>query len=847
MMNDEGSRLNGERSTRSTAASHHSAFILHPSSFLLRLLLLALLLHSAFFLLPSSAWAQYTAPPKIYRIDINPIGPPATSEELVRSNLRVKVGDPYLRGAVDDDVRNLYATGFFYNIQVAADNTTTGLVLTYKVQGKPRLTEIRFQGNTKFTSAKLLKKISSKPDEPLDERKLFTDTQDIQKLYQKKGYPRTQVKYVLNIDENAGRGTATFQITESPKVKILEVDFVGAQAFTVKKLRKVIKTRNRWMFSWLTGSGYFKDDVFDEDKDKLATFYRDKGYIDFEIKDIQFLNPTPNTMVIRFVLYEGTQYKVGSVKFIGNKLFSAADIAQGLRVAHDRNRSKETIGPNGLPMDVGDIFTPGGVTKDLEAVGDFYGSRGYIDASSASRNLNLVRIPNTERGTMDLEFHIEEGQQAHLERIEIKGNIRTKDKVIRRELAVSPGEVFDMVRVKLSKKRLEGLNYFSTVDTRPEPTDVPAQKNLIIDVDEKSTAHVSLGAGFSTVDSLVGIAEYNEGNFQAPWFRGGGQKLRLRAAIGTQRQDYELTFIEPWFLDRKLQFSFDAFYHEYAFLSPNDIYTETHAGSKIGFERALGSDFFRGGLSYTWEDVGIALSGGARQYPVFSFEQSNVPNDILNQVGHHTLSTAGGLLAYDSRNSVQLPNKGQRTELIAQLTGGPLGGNFSFYRLEAHSVHYFRGLWPRHVLEVGARAGVVQEFGGVPDVPFFERYYLGGLTSLRGYKYRNVSPRQVPNIPDNEPIGGDTYWLGTVEYTIPIYEQERGVGVRFALFYDIGSVGSSPYNMNWSGYDDNWGVGLLLNLPIGPLQLYYGIPIHHDQYNGASGKFQFGVGWERPF
>src|ERR1039458_5156571 len=399
-------------------------------------------------------WAQLAtpfAPLKIYRIAIKHIGPPAASDERIRSNLRVKVGDLYLRAAVDDDVRNLYGTGFFYNIQVDADNTPNGVVLTYKVQGKPRLTEIKFQGNTKFTSAKLLKKISSKVDAPLDERKLFTDSQDLQKLYQKKGYQRTQVKYVLNIDELAGRGTVTFEITESPKVKILEVDFAGAKAFPLKKLRKTIKTRKHWMFSWITGSGVLKDEQFDEDKEKLTELYRDKGYIDFEIKDVQFVNPTPRTMIIRFVLYEGTQYKVGSVKFTGNKLFTVADIAKGLRLAHQRSRSKAPIGTNGLPMDVGQIFTPGGVTKDMEAVEDFYGAKGYIDVGTSSRHLNLVRIPNTDTGTMDLEFQIDEGQKSYIEQIEIKGNVRTKDKVIRRELAVSPGEVFDMVRVKLSK------------------------------------------------------------------------------------------------------------------------------------------------------------------------------------------------------------------------------------------------------------------------------------------------------------------------------------------------------------------------------------------------------------
>ena len=814
----------------------------------MRLLIRLCPLFLLFAWLPAG-WAQRApVPVKVVRIDIKHVGPPATSDELIRSNLRVKAGDPYLRAAVDDDVRTLYATGFFYNIQVVADDAGDGLglVLTYKVQGKPRLTEIKFQGNTKFKNPKLLKKISSKVDDPLDERKLFTDAQDIKKLYQKSGYQRTEVKYLLNIDENAGRGTATFQITESGKVKILEVDFVGANAIPQKKLRRVIKTRKHWMFSWLTTHGVFKDDQFDEDKEKLTEFYREKGYIDFEIKDVQILNPTPRTMIIRITIYEGTQYKIGSVKFTGNELFTTPEIIAGLRVQHQRSRSKAKIGTNGLPMDVGGTFTPGGMTKNIEAMEDFYGARGYIDVRAASRNLNVLKIPNTERSTMDLEFQIEEGQKSYIEKIEIRGNTKTRDKVIRRELAVSPGELFDMVRVKLSKQRIENLGYFERVDTQPETIDVPNRRNLVVDVEEKTTGHVSLGAGFSTVDSLVGIAEYNEANFnlahpfQPPWFRGGGQKLRLRLTIGTERQDYEITFIEPWFLDRKLQLSVDLYYHDYAFLSPNTLYDETRGGGKVGIERALGSDFLRGGISYKVEDVGIDLTSSA----ITSGFLRNVPPDILSQTGYHLLSSAGASLAYDTRNSVKLPDKGQRTSLTAQLTGGPLGGSDSFYKLELQHARYIRGFLPGHVLELGGRAGVAQAYGSTEDVPFFERYYLGGLYSLRGFKYRYISPRQ-PGY--NEPVGGDTYWFGSAEYSIPIFEQERGIGVRVAIFYDIGSVGSNPYNFNVSNFSDNWGLGLRLNLPIGPLRLDYGIPIRHDQYSGSSGQFQFGVGWERPF
>ncbi|HVM50933.1 MAG TPA: outer membrane protein assembly factor BamA [Candidatus Acidoferrum sp.] len=796
---------------------------------------------------------------KIARIDIKQVGPPAASEELIRGNLRVKPGDIYLPTAVDEDVRNLYETGLFYNIHVAASNSASGLILTYTLMGKPRLMDIKFHGNTKFSNAKLKAKLTSKVGEPLDERKLFNDAQEIQKLYQKKGYPNTEVKAVSSVIEESGRATATFEITESPKIKIIQVDFVGAKAFPEKKLRKVVKTRKHWMFSWITGHGFLKDEQLQEDKDKLAEFYRDKGYIDFELKDVQIVNPTPKTMIIKFIIYEGVQYRVGAVKFTGNKLFTTPQIISGLRALHIAKRGKAKLGPNGLSMDVGDIFTPKGLTTDTEQVEDFYGAKGYIDVTAATRNLKVVRIPNIETRTMDLEFQIEEGQKIRIERIEIRGNTKTRDTVIRRELAVSPGETFDMVRVKLSKGRLEGLHYFDRVDTYPEPTDVQNARDLVVVVDEGKTGNATLGAGFSSAESLVGYVEYTESNFDIskfpmhPWWQGAGQKLRVRLAVGTEQQDYEISFIEPWFLGKKLQLGVNLYYRDLAYLSPNNLYDEVQAGGKVGITRALGSDFLRGGLNYTLEDVGINLTSDAITHPPYQPKLVNVPPSIQSQVGYHLLSTVGGSLSYDTRNSTQLSDAGQHTELNVSGTGGPFGGSDSFYKLELRSSWFFKGFAKGHVIELDGRAGVVQAFGGSSQVPFFARYYLGGMYDLRGFQYRNVSPREfnpawLPwQIPYQEPIGGDSMWTATAEYSIPIFEQEHGVGVRFAVFFDIGGVGQNAYSFSPGVFDDNWGVGIRLNLPIGPIRLDYGIPITHDQFNSSNGQFQFSVGWERPF
>ncbi|HVV02295.1 MAG TPA: outer membrane protein assembly factor BamA [Verrucomicrobiae bacterium] len=816
------------------------------------------------------ALAQF-APPRISKVEIRHVGPATVSDALIRANIKVKAGDPYLAQAIDDDVKNLYATGFFYNIEVSRkdDPNGNGSILTYVVQEKPRLTAIRITGNTKFKDAKLRKKLTSKIGEPLDERKLFTDAREIEKRYQSAGYPSTRVEYSFNIEQDSGRATATLTVHETPKLKITAVEFLNAHAFTQKKLRKQIKTRRHWMFSWITRHGFLKDDVLEEDRDRLREFYRDHGYLDFEIKDVQFVHPKPGALIVRFVLYEGQQYKVGSVKFTGNKLFTIPEIISGLHSIHAIEHQRGKVGTNGLPMDVGDIFTPKGFNKDVQAVQDLYGSKGYIDVTPEKQNLTVNKIPNTERGTMDLEFNINEGQKSYIEKIEIRGNTRTKDKVIRRELSVSPGEVFDMTRVNLSKQRLENLKYFSRVDLRPEPTEPPiaGRKDLVVGVEEQNTGNFTIGAAFSSIDELVGFAELYQGNFDLfnpPTFTGGGQKFRLRIAVGTLRQDYVAEFIEPWFLGRKLALSTQLYRREADYESLNDMYIETRTGATIGLSKALGSDFLTGGINYTIEDVGIRLNDGFFPIPTNRTDVvtttnlatgvvgtttnivHGVPPSILKSLGDDLLSRVRVSLAYDTRNSVELPNKGQRTELTAEMVGGPLGGDHEFYKLNLQTAWYFRGFFPGHVLEIVGRGGVAQSLeGDDADVPFYERFYLGGLDSMRGFRYRSVGPREAGF---SEPVGGDTYWFGSAEYSIPVFQQdkERGIGVRLAFFYDFGAVASRAYNFSdLSNFDDNYGIGLHLNLPIGPLRLDYGIPIHHDQYNGTSGKFQFGVGYTR--
>ena len=788
------------------------------------------------FPLPANAQAQI----KVLSITVSNVGPQTVSESLVRANIRIKEGDFYNRNSVDDDVKNLIATGYFANVRVADDMRPDGIALLYIVQPKLKITEVLFTGNKKYSNAKLMKKVINlrketghRVGEPLDEYQVFADAQEIKKLYEKAGYPHTKVTYRFAPDERAGRVSVTFEITESPKIRISDVVFDGAKEFSQRKLRRTLKTRRHWWLSFLTQSGVLKEDQLEDDKEKLSEFYRDAGYIDFELKEVQQIQRGARRVELHFIVSEGRKYKVGAVDFKGFTIFPTNDVNAKLK------------------MGVGQTFTPKGLSKDMEIVQDLYGTKGYIDAQVTAH-----KHPNTQTGTMDLTYEVIEREKSYIEKIEIKGNTKTKDRVIRRELAVAPGEVFDMVRVKRSAERLRGLNFFEDqygVETQPErdPDLPPDRRNLVITVREKNTGNIQVGAGFTSIDSLIGFVEVTQGNFDLfnfPSFQGAGQKARLRLQIGTQRKDAVLTFVEPWFLDRKLEFSTELYHRELNFLSDRDTYSENSTGMRLGLVKALGTELLRGGLSYTLENVEIdlnnrlhldrpALNNGSRP-PVYAPQPANVSEEIFREAGSRLVSKVGASLTFDTRNSYLFPTKGQRSELRGELAGGPFGGDSDFYKIELKHARYIKGLMEGHLLELGARSGVAEAYNNDVDVPLFDRFFLGGLDSLRGYRYRDIGPRDR----FREPLGGDTFWFGTAEYSIPVVER-----VRFAVFYDIGMVYKKAYYWNFGEYSDNWGVGIRLNLPIGPLRLDYGIPIHNSSGKAGSGRFQFSAGTYRDF
>jgi len=775
----------------------------------------------AVMLAGATLWAQEG--PVVREIKIEFEGPETVNRTIVMSNIRTAVGKSLTRDMVEQDVRNLIATGYFYDVRVSEEPVTDGVRVIFRVQGKATLKEVVFEGSTRYKDDRLRRETTQKPGDILDAYKAHQDALKIQEMYQKAAYPDTKVEPKITVDRDTGKAILRFVIFEGDRVLLQKIELHGNRAIPSLKgwlwsqtgLLKLMKTRKHWWGSWLSGTGVIKDEQLREDLEKLREHYQSKGYIDAEVRGTRVERVSPKWMILHIDLYEGTQYKAGTIKIEGAKLFPVADLQKRLK------------------MTTGQIFTPDSLSKDSKAIEDYYGERGYLDT-----NVQSIRVPNVETGRMDLTYNIREGELTYIELIEIRGNIKTKDKVIRRELAVAPGDIYNTVRVDRSMERLKNLGFFGKVEPRPEPTPIPNRKNLAINLEEQRTGNVTFGAGFSSIDSLVGFVELTQGNFDlfnAPTFTGAGQKLRLRAQMGLQRQDYLLSFTEPWFLDRQLSFGFDLFHSEANYYS--DYYDESRTGGDIRIGKAI-NQFLRLDLQYGIQQIHETIGGAASQ-------------ELQAETGSKVRSSVQATLIYDHRDSVFLTTRGGRSELSAELVGGPFAGDISIYKLNAKTTWFFP-FFNGHVLELLGAAGVVDAYGNtkgsgmtvteadgsvrkVNDVPLFDRYFLGGANSLRGFSYRAISPRDV----NNEPVGGNTYVNGTAEYTIPVVER-----IRFAVFFDIGEVQRNAYEFNAGNFKSDAGVGVRLNLPIGPLRLDYGYPLMTDATSGRGGKIQFSVGYQ---
>ena len=715
----------------------------------------------------------------------------------ITAKIKTRVGDEYLQNVISDDIKRLYNTGFFSDVSVDRQEYESGFKVVFYVVEKSIVDKITFSKTRYYKPSAILRKIKTKKGKFLDKKELNDDIRTIQELYQKKGLTDVDVKVETDTDELTNKTTLHFIIKEGQRIKIKKIVFKGNKAFKGRRLIKVIKTRWAWLFN----SGYLRQETLDEDMERLKSFYEKEGFIDATAR-YENVTVREGRLITYIYIEEGKRYYVEKVMLAGNNVATEKEILDIMKEVR-----------------VGGIFSRQRLSVDVSNIRTLYFDKGYIFA-----NVRESTSLNPETGKVEVKLDIEEGRLAYVNRIKIQGNDRTRDIVIRRELRLYPDERFDGAKLRRSKQRLQNLGYFEDISYDIEDTDDPDKKDLVVQVKEAKTGTFSFGGGYSTVDQLVGFVEIEQKNFDFanwPTFTGGGQNLTLRFESGSTRSNQRLSFTEPWLFDYPVSAGFDAYRTQRE--RESDVgyaYDETRTGGDIRFGKQF-TDFVSGNLSYTRERIKIDNFA------------TGVSADLLAEEGANTVSSVGFGLTRDSRDSVFNPTKGWYLNGSTDVAGGILGGDKDFVRFTGRT-SYNIPLKFDSVFEIRTMAGVVDAYGDSTKVPIFERFFAGGARTIRGYNERKVGPLDPVT---EDPIGGESLLVGSLEYTIPLIDF-----IKLAAFVDSGNVWSKISDFGQGGYKSGTGLGLRVKTPIGPVNLDYGYPLNDEPgEESRSGKFYFSV------
>lgn len=752
-------------------------------------------------LISSEALAQEEPSKKIIKyVDVR--NNKTVSSATILSKLKTKRGDEFLEKVVNEDVKRLYLMGFFSDVSVSIEELGAGEAgVIFAVTEKPPLTAIKFTGNRLYREKKLSTIVKSKLNEFSDERSLKQDAGAIEDLYKKAGYPWVKVNYRIDVDQQTGSAAAVFIIEEGTKAVVRKITILGNSAFTDKRLAKVMKSRTSGFFR----SGVYKKDVIDDDIERLKHFYKKEGFLDVEANCETVTKEKKRKKWLELVvrIEEGRKYIAGDMKMVNNAVFSEEELKALLK------------------MRPGETFTEAALHEDVAVIQEHYFDKGYIMAK-----VKPDTVLNIETDRVDIIYTISEGEICYVNKINIKGNSKTKDVVVRRELRIFPGEKYDGAKLKRSKERLYNLGFFEDITFDVEDTAVPDKKDMVVEVKESKTGEFSFGGGFSSIDKLIGFVEIEQRNFDLlnfPTFTGDGQDLKVRAELGSVRKNYLLSWTEPWFFDHPVSFGFDLYASEREKSgSTGYAYDESREGGALRFGKEFG-EYLRGDLVYRLERVDISdLSAEASQA-------------LKDEEGQKTISSVFLQLTKDTRDNKFNPSRGGIVSGSVDVAGGLVGGDRDFAKF-FNSNSYYSTIGP-FVLELKLREGVVASYGDSDRVPIYERFFAGGTYTIRGYKERDVGPQDV----SGDAVGGGSMVIGNAELTFSIVDNLKG-----AFFVDAGNVWASPDSnpkggTTTSGIKVSVGTGVRIKTPIGPVKLDLGFPVNADEWQDGKARFHFSM------
>ncbi|TAN42278.1 MAG: outer membrane protein assembly factor BamA [Nitrospirae bacterium] len=719
--------------------------------------------------------------PLVNKIEVQ--GLKRIEEGAVKAKITQKLAVPVSPERTNEDIKAIFRMGYFEDVKVELEAFEGGVKLIYIVREKPIIIRIDFQGNKEYDDAKLKEKISITPGSISDTVLIQDNASKLKGFYEEEGYWLANIVPVtkkLTADEIS----LTYQIDEGSKVKIGRINIEGSKNLSASKIKKVMETREWWLFSFISSSGYFKKEKMETDVERIRNLYFTEGYLKVIIGEPRIvLAPDKKSMTVTIGISEGDVYKVSAVNITGNTAYDAAAIRKNI-----------TITP-------GSVFNKSLLEKNIQAITGLYSEAGYA--------LTVVTpdlTPEDKDRTVVVTLSVNEGEKYRVGRIEVSGNTKTRDKVIRREIRFDEGELFSGSKLKRSYERINNLNYFETVDIVPKPNYEKKVVDLEVKVKERPTGMLSVGGGYSSVDKLIGTVDITQGNLF-----GRGQFVKVKAELGGKSSFYELSFKDPWFQDKPIALSTGIY-------NTNRDYTEYNKkafGFFVGFGKDL-SEYWRGDVSYNFERAEI-----------FDIK-SGASTIIRDQEGTKTTSAITPSVVRDSRDNYLDPSRGSRNALSFTFAG--LGGSNSFIKATADSAWYFPVRDTAFMLRgrVGYARGIFNK-----TLPLYERYYVGGIYTVRGLGFGKAGPLDPAT---GEAIGGTTELIFNAEYIFPLLTEMRLKGV---VFTDAGNSYENLRDFKRLRYTA--GAGVRWISPIGPIRIEWGYNL--DKKPGEStGKFEFAFG-----
>ncbi len=701
--------------------------------------------------------------------------------DAIKKNIKTKPGDVFIAKILSQDLKAVYSMGYFEDIRIDAEESPQGKVIMFRVKEKGTIRIIRFQGNKLYKDDEIKENLSIRTGSILNMFKVRSNIKRIEGLYKEKNYHNVKVSYTIHQLEN-NQADLEFIIQEGENILIKHIILNGNTAYTDKKLKKMMETSEKGFFSWMTSSGELNREDLEQDIAKLSAFYYNSGYIQAKVGEPQ-IEYHEEWIDITIKIDEGPRFKVNEVDITGDLILSEEELKKRLKITKETYYNREIV------------------RNDVLALTDLYSDEGYAYAEISpmvDKNFDELRI--------NITYVVAKRNQVYYENIIIGGNKKTRDKVIRRELKVYEQELFSGRGLKRSVRNLYRLDYFEDIKVNTDKGSADDKMILKIDVTEKPTGTFSFGAGYSTTENIFGMASISQNNLF-----GRGQILGIDAQIGGTTTLYRLNFTEPWLFDIPLSARFDLYDWE----TDYDTYDKSSRGGGARFSYPV-YNFVRASIGYNYEVADIENISEDASESIKELEGKNITSSITTS------------LIYDSRNRRFNPTKGSRHIVSVEYAG--FGGDVAFTKYLGETGWYIP-VFKDIVAFLHGEIGYVQENSG-GTLPDYERFYLGGLNSLRGYDWRDIYVLDE----NGDEIGGNKYIQFNAELLIPLLKKQGVVGL---LFYDTGNVYNDGEGISLGNLRETAGFGFRWYSPMGPIRLERGYIIDDE---GSGAQWEFGMG-----